>query len=215
MGHFVQMLLNYGQYKGRRILQPASIARMEQPRTTLAARAGLTYGYGLGNYQSVHDGFLFHGHGGDGDGYLAHYAYNRDTNLGYFVVMNAFNQDAIDAIRNRIESFIVAGHQPTPTKTVLVPAITLKELTGTYQAVTHRFHWDQPERVARDRIEVLLIGDTLYTRTPGGKRRQLIPVTARLFRRSGDPVATIAFIENDGDLYLQGDFGNYRRRQAQ
>jgi CubicO group peptidase (beta-lactamase class C family) len=215
MGHFVQMLLNRGLYKGRRILQEASIARMEQPRTTLATRAGLTYGYGLGNYQTVHDGFLFHGHGGDGDGYLAHYAYNRDTNLGYFLVINAFNHDAIDAMRDRIENFIITGHQLPPSKTTLVPVTTLKGLTGTYQAVTYRFHWILPERMEHDQIEVLLIGDTLYTRTPKGKRQQLIPVTPQLFRRSGDPIATIAFIENDGNLYLQGDFGSYRRGQEQ
>ena len=40
-------------------------------QTSLAAQGGLAYGYGLGNYQYVHEGFLFHGHGGDADGYLA------------------------------------------------------------------------------------------------------------------------------------------------
>lgn len=211
MGNFVQMLLNRGQYKGRRILQETSIARMEQPKTSLAARAGLGYGYGLGNYQTVHAGFIFHGHGGDGDGYLAHYAYNRDANLGYFAVTNAFNHDAINAIRDRIEDFIIAGLRPPKSKAALADTATLIALTGRYHAVTRRFHWDDKGQNEHDQIEVLLIGDTLYTRTPKGKRRPLIPASPTFFRRPDEPVATIAFIEHDGDLYLQGDFGNYRR----
>jgi len=211
MGHFVQMLLNRGIYKGKRLLQEASIARMEKPETTLAARAGLEYGYGLGNYQHVHKGFLFHGHGGDGDGYLAHYAYNRYTNLGYFVVINAFKHDALNTIRDKIEDYIIADSKPPGAKTVSVPIADLKELTGTYQAVTYRFPGMSKAQVKRDQVRVILIDDILYSRTSEGKRTQLIPVTAKLFRRVNDPVATIAFISYGNEMYLQGETGNYRR----
>ena len=90
MKPFLQLLLNSGRHQNKTLLPAKAIHRMEKPETSLAARSGLNYGYGLGNYQWFRDGYLFHGHGGDGDGYLAHYGYNRDKNLAYFVVINAF-----------------------------------------------------------------------------------------------------------------------------
>jgi hypothetical protein len=36
-------------------------------------------------------------------------------------------------------------------------------------------------------------------------------VTAQLFRREGQPLATIAIAVQDGERYLQADFGNYRQ----
>ena len=39
----------------------------------------------------------------------------------------------------------------------------------------------------------------------------MIPVSAQLFRREGQPLATIVIAPQDGELYLQGEFGNYRR----
>lgn len=211
MGHFVQMLLNRGKYKGRNVMQEASIMRMEIPTTTLAAKAGLSYGYGLGNYQYLHQGFLFHGHGGDGDGYLSHYAYNRETGLGYFVVINAFKQDALWAIRSKIEDYLIAGHTATEPKTVMPPTSLLEKLTGTYQAVTYRFPWMNADKLHLDQIEIVLIGDKLYTQLASDKHKQLIPVRSNLFRRKEEPVATIAFIEHDGELYLQWSAGNYQR----
>jgi len=74
MARFLSMLINRGRLDGRQIFSETQINRLETPHTTLAARAGLEYGYGLGNYYSLHKGRVLHAHGGDADGYLAHYA---------------------------------------------------------------------------------------------------------------------------------------------
>ncbi len=211
MAGFVQLLLNDGRVNGRRLLSPAAIRRMETPRTSLAAHSGLAYGYGLGNYQYVHEGFLFHGHGGDADGYLAHYAYNRDSARGYFVVINAFNGEALAEMRDLIEDYIVRDLRPRAPAPGELDEAVLARLTGLYGPVTRRFPWTPPETLAHDRLEVILDRGTLFTRNASGAKRPLLPVNAWHFRRPGEPVATIAFIENGGELYLQGDFGNYRR----
>ena len=77
-------------------------------------------------------------------------------------------------------------------------------------AVTRRFEWQAPSRLDEDRLQVVLEDGALYTRTAKGRRR-LIPVTAQLFRREGQPLATIAIAVQDGERYLQADFGNYRQ----
>ena len=57
-------------------------------------------------------------------------------------------------------------------------------------------------------------GGVLYTVTSSGARRELVPVSERLFRRPDQPAATIAIIrDREGRLVLQGDIGNYRKRQ--
>ena len=213
MAGLVQLLLNRGRVGGKRLLSKAAIDRTETPRTTLAARSGLSYGYGLGNYPFLYAGFLWHGHGGDGDGYLSRYAYSRALGLGYFVVINAFHPRALREICARIQDYLIQGHTP-PSAPPLAPIdpARLEALSGRYQAVTHRFPRDTSATEQEpDRLEVVLTDGTLFTRTPDGERRELLPVSERHFRRENQPVATTAFIEHEGELYLQGEAGNYRR----
>jgi len=209
MGALPQLFLNRGLYQGRRVLTEAMVERMETPATTLAARSGLTYGYGLGNQSFLHRGFLFHGHMGDGDGYLAQFAYNRDSGLGYFLVINAFRSDALRDMRRRVQDYIVHGIPDNPPPP---PAETdLSALTGQYQAVTWRFPWIPREAVEGDRIQIYAERGRLYREAPGSAPRELVAVNGLHFRHADEPVATLAFVEHAGQLYLQGDFGNYVR----
>jgi len=106
MAGFVQLLLNRGRIGDRQLLREDSIDRLETPATTLAAKSGLTFGYGLGVYAHYRRGLLFHGHGGDGDGYHSYFAYNRDAGLGYFVVINVDRRGALRRMTALIETWI-------------------------------------------------------------------------------------------------------------
>ena len=214
MAAFVQLFLNGGMVDGRPVVSAALIERMESPRTTLAAGSGLRYGYGLGNYGFIHDGFLFHGHGGDADGFLAHFAYNRDSNLGYFVVINAFNGDALAEMRRRIQDYMVRGlTPPQPPPAAPIGAGRLARLTGEFQPVTWRFPWTGADGLRRECLTVTVRDGRLYTKQEAAREQELIAVTSRHFRRPEEPVATVAFVDHDGELYLQGDLGNYRRAE--
>ncbi|MEN8764115.1 MAG: serine hydrolase domain-containing protein, partial [Thiogranum sp.] len=48
MGALLELFLRRGMVGDQRLLDEASVERMERPATTLAARRGLRYGYGLG-----------------------------------------------------------------------------------------------------------------------------------------------------------------------
>ncbi|TQV84691.1 beta-lactamase family protein [Exilibacterium tricleocarpae] len=210
MAAFVRLLLNNGRHRGRQLLAPASVARMEKPATTLAAKSGLNHGYGLGVYQWLHNGFRFHGHGGDGDGYLAHFGYNRDSGLGYFVVVTVFNHRPLREIRTKIEDHIVRN-LPAPVKPIAADsAVPLKRYEGSYHPVTYRFG-ERPER--DEKLKVFLRDGKLHTRINKRRSRPLIAVNGGHFRRPGDTVATMAFVEAQGEMYLQADFGNYRRER--
>ncbi len=210
MGALLALFLRHGKVGDRQLLSAASIERMERPETTLAAHHGLTYGYGLGLDQSLRQGFLWYGHGGDGDGYLSHFGYNRQAQVGYFVTINAFKHDALRAMKTRVQDELMRGQTAPQAPVTPIGPETLAALTGTYVAVTRRFQWQGPATLDDDRLQLVLEDGALYTRSTNG-RRQLIPAGAGLFRREGEPLATIAIAEQDGDLYLQADFGNYRR----
>lgn len=213
MAPFLQLLINRGSYRGERLLPEASVSRLETPKTTLAARSGLRYGYGLGNYTWYSNGLLFHGHGGDGDGYLAHYGYNRDTGMGYFIVINRFSHRPLRAMRSRIEAYIADGRRPAKGARVRLLPEAMRALAGTYEPITVRF----PERPGSEApkphpLRIIIQDGRLYTVTAAGSQRELVPVSDKHFRRAHEPEATIAMIEDEeGTLILQGDIGNYRK----
>lgn len=213
MSAFVQLLINRGNHQGRALLPPEAIQRMEDPRTTLAARRQLQYGYGLGNYHYVHDGRILHGHGGDADGFLAHFAYSNETKRGFLLVINAFKKNALRAMRKPIEDYVVAGTPATEPPEVTLSADLLNDYAGVYLPATQRFGWLPADKKC---LVISHNGERLYTRFGERSPRALIAVTDTHFRRPGQPVATAAFVyDEEGVLYLQGDMGNYRRDARQ
>jgi CubicO group peptidase (beta-lactamase class C family) len=212
MAPFVQFLLNEGMHGNAPLLSAASIQRMETPRTGLAARNGLAFGYGLGIYHSYRDGVLFYTHGGDGDGYLSRFGYNRETGLGYFISINAFRARALRSIQAEIERYIARRTVPRLTAAAAhIDPVILKQYTGQYRLAAWRF----PETGAADldsrRLTVTVENGTLYTQVAAEARAPLIAVSAHLFRRQDEPAATCAFVRGeDGRLYFQED-DNYVR----
>jgi CubicO group peptidase (beta-lactamase class C family) len=206
MGVFIRLLLSDGEHDGRPLLTRPQVERMETPRTTMAARAGLQFGYGLGVYQWQRDGHSFFGHGGDADGYLAHFGYSRAAGQGYFVVINAFNHRPLRAMRAIIETALVRDlppvDYPAPTR-LRDPAA----LTGRFEPLTARF----PGAGSTGALRIVASEGRLYT-IEGGRSIPLVPVTPTLFRRPDQSLATIAIIDDgDGQTYLLGGAGDYRR----
>ena len=63
---------------GMPVMPAGSIDRMEVPTRTWAAQQGLKTGYGMSNYWSIHEGFVYHGHNGGVEGGLTEMAYLPD-----------------------------------------------------------------------------------------------------------------------------------------
>lgn len=203
-----------------RIVSATSIERMETPKTSLAAKAGLKTGYGLGLRNAYYKGHRIYGHGGDGDGYLAEFAYSKESHRGYFVVINAFRHDLLENFTGLLNDWLIEGLN-TLDETITKPAIKpLPEkkrlaLVGDYREVTDRFPMNadvQPEL-----LRIKQIDKELYRCFPQAWRcTKILPVTGTLFRTQKEPDASMAFVKApDGTLYLQGDFGNYQNIRNQ
>ena len=218
MARYLRMMINRGTLDGVRLLAPETITRMETPTTTLAARAGFTYGYGLGNFTSIVNGHLFHGHNGGITGFASTSAYSSDLGVGFFVSINKPGS-AIRDIAALVGERLTAGFEKPQGAVAALSDEELRTLTGWYQGVTPR------QQLAHVLSRFFLIervtleAGRLLLAPLGGEGRELVPVTAASFRYGNEPVARVfAVVDDEGDPILQGGAGRQqqegRRRLA-
>ncbi len=219
--------------QGEPLLTRESFERMLTPRTSLAARRGLKVGYGFGIYGSVRNGFLFYGHGGDADGYLSRFGVLPDAGRGYFVVINTDNPPALARFRSAIERWLTADlTPPIPHSPGAAPNIDLARYAGVYQRAASRFA--AAERASADaaagtparrqqrnlgrelRVSLYAVDEHVQgLQLRGAVDAILLPTGAPgQFSPSPDAIATSIFAEEHGELYLQGDLGNFIRTTA-
>ncbi len=209
MSRFVTALLNNGRLSTDQALPAELVDAFFTPRATLGSAAGLEVGYGAGVYGWVRHGHLFHGHGGDADGYRSRYGLLRAHGRGYLLVINTDNPKLLGRLTRRLEAFLVddLSAHPVPDPA----ADDLGALTGIFYPASARFGHDAWRR--GDAETALLQTDggrLLFSR--GARSESLIPTGDGRFRRSGDPAVTVIFRRDPaGHLFLQGELGNFVR----
>lgn len=203
MAAYVAFYLNRGTVSGMEVMPAGSIDRMENPTRTWAAQEGLKPGYGLSNYWSVNDGFVYHGHDGGVNGGLTEMAYMPEYGVGYFYSINAGNGDAFDKIGKAIRAYI--------TRDLTKPAIPPQgQLPGDAAAYAGWYEPDSPriqmfyflERLTN--IVRVHFGDGKMLIWPvvGMKDEVFLPVSGRQFRKVFEkdppsPVATVMLLTPD------------------
>ena len=208
MIQFLQMFLNQGRINGTTFFSDKDMLRIENPETTLAAKTGLSYGYGLGNYQWQYQGHVFYGHGGDADGYLSRFGYNKPSGLAYYVMINAFQHRSLTQIRSLVEQFITQNlPKPHYPQRIKLNEKHLSNYVGEYVAVTKRFGNLPKQSVAQ--LNVFIKDGQLYRRFNNRSAQVMYAVTDQHFRHHDEATATVAFIQHNNQWYLQGDFGNF------
>jgi CubicO group peptidase (beta-lactamase class C family) len=205
-------LLNNGKNRlGETLLTSAYFEQLFTPRTSLAARAGLTLGYGAGLYGWIKNGQILYGHGGDADGYLSRYGIHRESGRGYFFVINTDNPKANRELRNLVENALTQRLEVQTGQTVKLDATKAEQYTGSYYPSTTRFGVQQWLAGEKQHAQIRLQkGELVFLNR--GRKTNLVPVGSGLFRRKDDPIASIAFVKGQDDkLYLQGELGEFVR----
>jgi CubicO group peptidase (beta-lactamase class C family) len=199
MAAYIQFLLNRGTVEGRQIMPSVSIDRMELPTRTWAAQQGLKAGYGLSNYWSINDGFVYHGHDGGVAGGITEVAYMPDYGVGYFFSVNAANGNAFRAIGKAIRAYITQGLRKPPVPSIAPPSANAESYAGWYEPDSPRAeltHFlERLVGMARVRVE----GSRLLLSSLGKRNQAFLPVTGAQFRRSPakgfpDPIATLELL---------------------
>lgn len=183
------------------------------PRSSRAARRGFAHDYAAGLYPRVRRGFVWHGHGGDADGYRSRLSLHLPSRRGYVAAINIDQPRALGAIERRLEAFLTADLTPPakPPPKVL-SANELERFTGRYYAASTRFGLQRWQQGAAAGASITLNADaTGLLWREGSRSIQLLPVTHTTFRRENDPTDTIAFVHDGRYLYVQGALGNFAR----
>ncbi len=217
MAAYVQFYLNRGAVSGKQLVPSADIDRMEVPATTWAAKDGLKAGYGLSNYTTVEDGFVYHGHNGGVEGGLTDMSYMPEYGVGYFYSINAGNGDAFDKIGKAIRAYITNKLE----KPVIPPPTPLPANSADYGGF---YEIDSP------RVQMLHFLDRLasliWIRFNDGKllvtdlgdwNDTFIPVTGAQFRHvpkddPAEPISTLVLLTpNNEGRFVEG-FGAVMKR---
>lgn len=218
MAKYLQFYLNRGVVDGNEVLPASSIDRMEVPTRDWAAQAGLKTGYGLSNYVSISDGFVYHGHDGGVQGGITEMHYLKEYDVGYFFSVNS-NSSAIGRIDKAIRTYITRNlAKPTPLPAVaLSPAAN--QYTGWYQADSPRVQMTNFIQLLLGNLRLRFANGKMYslTATLPIKEYELVPVSANQFRllpqpdqhEAPAPIATdILLPRNDAGLFIQGYSGS-------
>jgi CubicO group peptidase (beta-lactamase class C family) len=196
---YVQFYLNRGTVNGVQVIPAASIDRMEMPTRTWAAKEGLKAGYGLSNYWSINEGFVYHGHDGGVAGGLTEMAYMADSGVGYFYSINAANGDAFEKIGKTIRAYMTRNLQkPTAPPVATLPA-NAASYAGWYQPDSTRSELTHFLERLLGIVRVRFDDSKLLLSNIGERNIVFVPVTDTQFRSdrqkgTPSPIATVELL---------------------
>lgn len=198
MAAYVQFYLNRGSVNGTQVVPASDIDRMENPDSTWAAHEGLKAGYGLSNYWSFNDGFVYHGHNGGVEGGLTEMAYMPEYGMGYFYSINAGNGDAFSKIGKAIRAYINLHLQRPALPAVAALPADASDYSGWYQPDSPRQEMIRfLDRLAG--LSRLHFNDGKMLLSSLNGTSTFIPISGHLFRYVGkddppEPAASTALL---------------------
>jgi CubicO group peptidase (beta-lactamase class C family) len=215
LARLVEFLLHRGTIDGKSLLPTAAIARMERPATTFAARAGVAAGYGLANYTTQADGWVWHGHNGAIVGGVTELAYAPDLGVGYVVLLNSGNGRVLQQVCRLVRAHLTVGAaQPTPAPAQPVAPELARAFAGWYAPITPRNEISRfADRITR--LQRVTFDATGYRTKPlfGSGRTEFLCTGGRLFRRTTEVLPSVALVSEPGEgrLIQPGGGPTFRR----
>lgn len=195
---------------GKPLLQGATLARMGEGRTGLAAQAGLSQSaYGLGLFHFMAGGGLLTGHWGRIDGFQTTLGVSPETGRGMVIMLNTADRHAMHRLRETLAVYILQDL----TRPASPPAVAGNpRAAGWYANYSHEMPLRAPWVALFDLriVTPTAAGVEATSAWPWGASRQLAGETPNRFREANLPLATAAFWSDaQGDWWLEGE--SYRR----
>ena len=218
MAAYLEFDLNRGAANGKQVVPSPDIDRMESPKSTWAAKEGLKAGYGLSNFWSVEDGFVYHGHDGGVDGGLTDISYMPDYGVGYFFSINSESGDAFEKVGKAVRAYITHSLQKPVVPPVAQLPVNAADYAGWYEPDSPRTELShfigRLVRLSRVRFE----DGKMISSALGSWHQVHIPVEGAQFRFEDkeappDPVATLELLTpNTEGRFIQTDSQTTMRR---
>lgn len=216
MANYVRFYLQRGGLDGTQLVQASSIERMERTETLPAAKLGNISWYGLYNYASCEDAFVFHGHNGAVDGGLTEMAYLPEQGRGYVVMMNWANWKAFRRVADLVRHYVIRGLTPPQLPPIAkVPADVQEHYSGYYEETSPRSQWLYGVERLLNVARLKFTDDGLAVVRFDFRQENWKPVTDRLFRREKESAATLALLPDaDGEVTIQSDWCTFKKVPA-
>jgi CubicO group peptidase (beta-lactamase class C family) len=218
MAAYVRFYLNRGSVNGTQVVRSANIDRMEIPTSTWAAREGMRTGYGLGNYWSVREGYVYHGHNGGVEGGLSEIGYMPEYNVGYFFSINTGNGNAFERVGEAIRAYITRDLQKPPLPPVASLPSNAADYGGWYEQDSPRL---ELTHFLKRLVGISLVrfdDNKLVLTSLGGRDEIFLPVDGMQFRivpknGSPEPIATLELLtpNAEGRFIQAGTMTTLRR----
>ncbi|MEI7421317.1 MAG: serine hydrolase domain-containing protein [Prolixibacteraceae bacterium] len=106
MVKMIKFFLNRGKVNDLQLISDSSLLRMERSESMpIGSKSVLLKGFGLANSADDYHGFVYHGHGGSIPGGNADFAYLPEFRMGYAVMINGGNEDAVFKIADLVKYY--------------------------------------------------------------------------------------------------------------
>lgn len=182
------------------------LRRMRRGATSLPARHGYDYAYGLGMFGFIAANRVFWGHWGKTEGFLANLGVLPDHGKGFVLLSNTSNRRAMSEMRERLAAHVAhdlsASTTAPPAQVTPDPAFAGFYLPFTHDMALRGWIFALLQAVIVEHDDGVLQVRPLL---PIGAATTLSPVSDRFFTAGDFPVATHLFLDDDGRTVLFGD----------
>lgn len=209
MAAYLLFYLNKGTVNGKQIVRGPTLDRMEIPTSTWGAKEGVKTGYGLSNYYSINDGFVYHGHDGVVEGSLTEMAYMPESGIGYFYSINSTQPNAFVKIGKQLRSYITQNLSRPPVPPSGELPSNASEYTGWYEPNSPRVELTHFLERLLGMAYIHFNEGKLFISSIGKLNALYLPIDGMQFRRVPeeglpDPIASVALLKpNEEGRFIQ------------
>ena len=211
MAKMLEFFIHRGKINGIQILSDSSIQRMERSESMgILSKSELFSGFGLSIEADYFKGFLYHGYSGSLPGGNANFAYLPEYNLGYAVMINDGNEDALYKIEYLIKYFQTYNLKQKPVKKDNKKYDLTFDPSGFYTSINPKINIIGFLERIKNIHKVWVANDTLFTKTFLGQKfiGKFLPAGNNEFRYAGYDKIGLSIINDplEGQIIFSGNF---------
>ncbi len=199
MARMVKFFINRGRINDNQILSDSSLLRMERSGSMgELSKLSVFKGYGLSNDASNYKGFIYHGYSGSLPGGNANFGYLPDYKVGYAVMVNDGDNEAMDKIAYLIKYYQTQNLTPKPAEIDSEKHKIDIDPSGYYTITIPKIDKIGFNERIKNIHKVWVENDTLFTKTFLGQKfiGKYLPAGNNEFRQVGSNTISLAFIDD-------------------
>jgi len=185
MVKMIKFFINRGKINNNQLISDSSLKRMERSESmSILSKSEVFKWNGLANFPSYSNGFMYHGHGGSVPGGNADFAYLPEYNMGYAVMINGGDGDAVHEIADLLKYYQTKDLKQKPVEIDNKKYKTTIDPSGYYTIINPKIElFGIIERI-KNVQKVWFKNDTLYVKRllDGNSTAKYIPADNNEFR---------------------------------